>query len=281
MINYDSSINDIPTYPGYHIILLDELARRAGFHWRYSWGVAYPATINDSFRLKPNATTEDLLLWTVNAYDISVTAWDHTLERLKMGISFPSSFSDTSTVLIGIDSKQETTSFDPFSFFKPFNWVVWLSTILTILCTAFIYRWVQYLYDTDQSTNNAGVHIFRASMAALGQVMFEPRRPGERILVFSISFWSLIIVATYTANLAGFLIAERQPVYPALSLAEAERKGVAICTPANWSIATKTEDMYPKGNFIEVDYNSRYDHLLKKDCSLVLDGYDNFRIAER
>ena len=282
MINYDSNIQDFsPAYPGYHIILLDELAHRAGFHWRNSWGVASPATINDSYRLKPNATTDELLTWTVNTYDLSVTAWDITLERLKLGISFPGSFAITSTVLIGIDSKEEMTSFDSLSFLKPFNWVVWLSTILTILCTALVYRWIQQLYDSERDTNNAGVHIFRASMTALGQVMFEPTWQGERILVLSMSFWSLIIVATYTANLAGFLIAERQPVYPASSLAEAERKGIPICIPANMSIVTKTRAKYPKAHLIEVDYNNRYDHLLQGDCSLVADGYDYYKVAER
>jgi hypothetical protein len=196
-------------------------------------------------------------------------------------LSFLGLFADTSTILIAksFDSREETT-FDPFSFFKPFNWVVWACTILTIVFTAMVYRIIQQIYDSTQP-RQAGIHIFRTSMAAIGQVMFEPARSAERVLVLSLSFWSMILVATYTANLAGFLIAEREPIYPATSLAEAQRKGVPICIPSNMSITSKTRAKYPKANYIEVGFNSRYDHLLENDCGLVADGYDFFRIAHR
>ncbi|KAL3773108.1 hypothetical protein ACHAWO_008703, partial [Cyclotella atomus] len=242
-------------YPGFQITLLDELARRAGFEWRYSWGVAFPAHLYDGYRLQPNATADDILLWTVNAYDVSLTMWDATLNRLKLGITFPGKFVDTSTVLVATNAdSREQISFDAFAFLKPFSIWVWVCTIITIVFT---------------------------SMAAIGQVMFEPTRHGERILVISLSFWSLILVSTYTANLAGFLISERQQLYPASSLAEAERKQVPICIAANMSISSKTKAKYPNANYVDVEFNSRYDHLMKNDCSLVVDGYDSFKIAER
>lgn len=189
MILYNEDAKDFEeSYPGFHIIILDELARRAGFEWRSSWGGVFPATMYDSFRLQPNATFDELLLWTVNAYDISWTTWDGTLARLKLGITFPGGFADTSTILVtkSVDSKEETT-FDPFSFLKPFNWIVWICTIVTIIFTALMYRFIQQIYDAQEQTNH-GIHIFRASMAAIGQVMFEPTRHGERILVLSLSF---------------------------------------------------------------------------------------------
>jgi hypothetical protein len=66
-------------------------------------------------------------------------------------------------------------------------------------------------------------------MAATGQLLFEPVSQSERLLVLSISFWSLIIISTYTANLASVMISKQQPIYPATSLAEAERKAVPVC----------------------------------------------------
>lgn len=48
--------------PGIMALLLDELGRRAGFSWRNSFGVTYgPA---------PNTTFSDLLVWSVQNYDI-------------------------------------------------------------------------------------------------------------------------------------------------------------------------------------------------------------------
>ncbi|KAL7515660.1 hypothetical protein ACHAXN_013185 [Cyclotella atomus] len=242
---------------------------------------AFPAHLYDGYRLQPNATADDTLLWTVNAYDVSLTMWDATLNRLKLGVTFPGKFVDTSTVLITTNAdSREQSSFDAFAFLKPFNISVWACTIITIVFSAMMYRFIQQLYDSHERSN-PGIHIFRASMAAIGQVMFEPTRHGERILVISLSFWSLILVSTYTANLAGFLISERQQLYPASSLAEAERKQVTICIAANMSISSKTKAKYPNANYVDVVFNSRYDHLMNNDCSLVVDGYDFFKIAER
>lgn len=92
MINYDEAARDFEPYPGLIITILDELASRAGFEWRNSWGAVFPAHLYDGYRLKPNATVDDALFWSVNAYDISATAWDETLERLRLGITFPGVF---------------------------------------------------------------------------------------------------------------------------------------------------------------------------------------------
>jgi hypothetical protein len=305
LINFNEHTGDFDEdYPGLQITLLDELARRAGFEWKNSWGAgkslrylvlycqyidefnldpaaAFPADLYNGYRLQPNATVDDALLWTVNAYDVSITMWDATLNRLKLGVTFPGKFVDTSTVLITTNAdSREQSSFDAFAFLKPFNIWVWLCTIATIFFSAMMYRFIQQLYDSREQSNH-GIHIFRASMAAIGQVMFEPTRHGERLLVISLSFWSLILVSTYTANLAGFLISERQQIYPASSLAEAERKQVPICLAANMSISSKTRAKYPTANYVDVEFNSRYDHLMNNDCSLVVDGYDFFKMAER
>ena len=222
----------------------------------------------------------------MSAFDISATAWDKTLVRMKSGILFPGKWSDSSTILVARHTDSEESKFDPFSFLEPFNMLVWVAIALTILFTALVYRLIQQLYDSDFNSDSehrrlTGVHIFRTSMAAVGHVMFEPTRSGERLLVLSLSFWSLIMVASYTANLAGFLISDRQPVYPATSLSEAQRKGIPICVPKGYSITSKVKAQYQKANLVEVDFNSRYDHLLNDDCSLVADGYDYYQLAAR
>ena len=222
----------------------------------------------------------------MSAFDISATAWDKTLVRMKSGILFPGKCSDSSTILVARHTDSEESKFDPFSFLEPFNMLVWVAIALTILFTALVYRLIQQLYDSDFNSDSehrrlTGVHIFRTSMAAVGHVMFEPTRSGERLLVLSLSFWSLIMVASYTANLAGFLISDRQPVYPATSLSEAQRKGIPICVPKGYSITSKVKAQYQKANLVEVDFNSRYDHLLNDDCSLVADGYDYYQLAAR
>jgi hypothetical protein len=87
----------------------------------------------------------------------------------------------------------------------------------------------------------------------VGHVMFEPIRQGKQILVLSLAFWSLIVMATYTANLVSFLISKRQPICPATSIAEAERLAVLICIPGSYSLTIKIKEKYSKANLVEVE----------------------------
>lgn len=101
-------------------------------------------------------------------------------------------------------------------------------------------------------------------------------------MVFSLCFWSLIVVSTYTANLASVLIAKQQPSYPASSLAEAERKGVPICVTKDFANAGKIKRDYPKTNLVEVDgITMTYEFLQEGKCDLVADGFSTFDRVKR
>lgn len=92
-----------PLDPGLLAVMMDELARRAGFTWRNSFGVVHklpdkpPVENNEESSgnsLAPNATIAaapltftDLLIWSTETYDLSINWWDQTLERLERGAS--------------------------------------------------------------------------------------------------------------------------------------------------------------------------------------------------
>lgn len=146
--------------PGFWIKILDELALRAGFSWRHSYGIVRPLFVdNNSFN--PNATTTDLLVWTVNTYDFSFGEWDGTVDRMKLGVDFPTGFSDTSTILIANKNKAgESSSFYPFAFLRPFDILVWGAIVATIILTGIAYRTIHKLYSVtesqDENTSNRG-----------------------------------------------------------------------------------------------------------------------------
>mmetsp|Transcript_7649 Transcript_7649/g.16099 ORF Transcript_7649/g.16099 Transcript_7649/m.16099 type:complete len:315 (+) Transcript_7649:796-1740(+) len=102
------------------------------------------------------------------------------------------------------------------------------------------------------------------------------------ILVFSLCFWSLIIVSTYTANLASDIISQQQRIYPASSLAEAERLGVTVCAVKGLSISTKIMDKYPKLKLMEADgLHVVYEYLKHGRCDIVAEGASRFDIVKR
>ena len=132
--------------PGCWIVILDELARRAGFSWRNSYGIVRPFLMN--------VTADTVLPWTVNTYnDVSFAEWDRTIERMKLGVDFPMGFSDSSTILIARSSNDGTKStFQVFSFLQPFDWTVRISIVGTVIFTGLVYRWVSKTYSIGQST---------------------------------------------------------------------------------------------------------------------------------
>lgn len=136
--------------PGYWIDLLDTLAERAGFSWRDSWGIVLPGYVEGANKLKPNATSDDLLQWTTAAYDFTFSEWDATIQRVKLGIDFPYGFADGSTILIAKNTHEEETSFDVFSFLQPFDIRVWASIVATIVFSGFMYKLISSAYSTGR-----------------------------------------------------------------------------------------------------------------------------------
>ena len=171
-------------YPGYWIEVLEELAYRAGFSWRDSYGIILPFYHEHGYRPYANTTINDLLLWTVNAYDFSFAEWDRSIDRMKLGIDFPTGFRDSSTILIALTTDDDEANFHIFSFLQPFDWSVWLSIVITIIFTGLVYRLSSHIYKIEQSTTQErdrhetehlpGVTIFYSALAATGHSEFKP-----------------------------------------------------------------------------------------------------------
>jgi hypothetical protein len=122
---------------GYYTVIMDEVARRAGFSWRNSFGVYTPRD-----QLDGNKTWMDILLWAIATYDISVEKWAQTVDRMAMGASFPTGFWDSSVVLAEIvQPHQQKRVVNLWSFLEPFESIVWISIVGAIFLTGMIY-WV-------------------------------------------------------------------------------------------------------------------------------------------
>lgn len=107
--------------PGFTVEILDEVAKRAGFSWRTSFGVADVTKMG-------NRTLDDVLQWTAQTYDISVAQWTRTVKRIESGIVFPEGVYDASIIMVGI---QETDSkLNIWAFLEPFEWGVWVMIVV-------------------------------------------------------------------------------------------------------------------------------------------------------
>ena len=117
--------------PGLFVVILDELARRAGFQWRNSF-VAIPPLDSS---IDGNKTWTDLLLWEAEHFDIAADYWGRSTQRMALGISFPRGWYDGSVILSWSTANKGSSDDDNnlWSFLRPFDWSVWLAVGAAIM----------------------------------------------------------------------------------------------------------------------------------------------------
>ncbi|KAI2504707.1 ionotropic glutamate receptor [Fragilaria crotonensis] len=232
--------------PGLFAVILDEVARRAGFEWRNSFAAASP--LNP--KVDGNKTWTDILLWGVTVFDISQEVWGKSVARLSLGISFPAGWYDSSAVLAEhFQQNQVTETVNIWAFLDPFSWSVWVAICVFVVLTGLIYWFLEYLdVDADDSdgVNSPWSNIFLAATSFTGHYAFEPNSHATRLLGFSVTFWALIVIAAYTANLASFLVAPQTTYFRVSTIAEAIEKNAAVCVQAGAVVESLLKARYPE-----------------------------------
>jgi Ligand-gated ion channel len=217
-------------YPGLLAIIMDEVATRAGFSWRNSFGTYSPLDSTSD----GNKTWTDILLWAVEVFDIAGEKWGRSLTRISSGVSFPTGWYDSSATLVErlADSEQEKKIVNIWSFLKPFTYLVWLAILCYVVITGSVY-WLLEMMDgnTDEDLRHAKplVCIYHFAMVFTGHFGIRPKSNGAQIVAFSWTFWTLIVVSAYTANMASFLVSPTVKVYRIDSVATAIRRSSSVC----------------------------------------------------
>lgn len=135
-----------PTYPGIIAILMDELAMRAGFTWRNSWGLL-PDNPTDF-----NKTWSDLLVWTVETYDMCGDWFAKSAERLERNVARIEGWYDSDVVLIAkmapVDpEKGGGEELNLWNWLLPFTVEVWYLVLATIFFSGGVHMWLEYMSD--------------------------------------------------------------------------------------------------------------------------------------
>ena len=123
--NYNNETG-IQPYGGIVAEIMDELSARAGFTWRDSFGI-YDVPAGGE-----NETWTDLLIWSIDNYDLTVDWWAKSIDRMNLGVAFLKEWYDSSIIMIsktdpaaelGIDN----TTVSLGNWLEPFTWNVSVS----------------------------------------------------------------------------------------------------------------------------------------------------------
>lgn len=268
--------------PGIMALLLDEIGRRAGFTWRQSFAVTYGPS--------PNTTFSDLLVWSVQNFDLSVNWWDETLERLERGVSFVRPWFDGSLILIEKQDEPEVDD-DTITFanwLRPFTPNVWWAIILTVLTSGLTWTWIEHLADDKYRKQRRTVWqgfcdgVYLSAINFPQNYEFQPTTAAGRIFGISISIWALVVTATYTANLASLLVDRKPATRRVESMDDVIALGIPVCTYANTGMDQYIQRRYRSAKRIPLSSElATYDALHEGRCELTVSYYQNWLGFER
>jgi len=261
--------------PGILVNVMDGIATRGDFRWRDSFGVGMIPQAMDY----DDATFSEILDWALEAYDVSVGEWRNSVERKGGGIMFPFGIADASLVMV---QTATSTKFDPLLYLSSFTWWVWLAIVATYVVSAFTYKFINSHGEGEYVDRHTKLRkrdvLFDSFMALNQQNQFTPQSLAGRIFTFSINFFSMVIVASYTANLVMHMVFGRTSQYSAYSFREAELKRVPICVWNSSSAHRHLQKKYPDAILVEATSRRMEYELLKSGkCKILSDTVQSFR----
>ena len=261
--NYDDEEGIDFTTPGLEAELMDQLALRAGFKWRNSFGIMpNPETWNETFT--------ELLWWSVNTYDVSVSWWDMSVDRMERGIAFIEPWFDGSVILIDQEDPPEVNDKIVWlNWTLPFEPEVWLMILLTIFASAAVFQWIEYMHtERDDRTMSQWFrdNLYLSTLNFTQNYEYAPNSSPARIFGVSMALWSLVMTATYTANLASLFVEELKPPIIVETIDQAIALDYSICTYANTNA--------------DVLIKTKYQNVKRVPKTTELEGYQALRDGE-
>ena len=216
-------------FEGFRVDLLDEISAILEFNYTIT---PIPGNVYGSFKNGEwNGMIRELLdrKADLGICDLTITesrqaAVDFTMPFMNLGISI-------------LFKKPADTPPDLFSFMKPFEIEVWLYVLTAFLGVTLLmyilsrispYEWVPgHPCDDDPEELENGFSLGNCMWFTLGCIMQQgsdlaPRALSTRTLASVWAFFTLIIISSYTANLAAFLTVSRMtsPIESAEDLAK-------------------------------------------------------------
>jgi len=262
--------------------MLDELARRGGFFWRDSF-VAYDTNTVNVLVGEGAGKWDRMLNWTISNFDLSVDKWILTTERLENETVFLHSWFDAGLILV---DQGDQASLNWLGFAAPFDGYVWLSIAGTLFLSAVFAMAIESFEGRRDGRSYAwwlGDHLYFSNLAISQHFVFpSPKTGAGRLFLSSFAFWSMLIGATYTANLASLLV-ENALASPIDSIESAMENDLRICIHEGSASQTIMESLIPKSRIYDKFVGTltpeiMYQNLMSGACDILLGTRQEYEI---
>jgi hypothetical protein len=206
---------------GYMFDVLAEVARRGKFNWVFVFVDGYG-----------NVATKELawLQKVLPRVDMVVNKpyTDLATDRAA-GVGYTQSLLDASLVLITVQTSGRSAP-QWFSFLKPFNTTLWACILAVIIFQGVAHYVMNPVWRADGSKVSLFIVIFKSLGTFTGSTSQGPVRPGASIVQMGYSFFLLILLSAYTANLTSFFVVVPNYITPYVNIDDANARGASICS---------------------------------------------------
>ena len=266
--------------PGLMAVLMDEVAERGKFTWRDSY-------IIHSDNVPSGKTWTDLCIWLIDHYDVAVWFWYQLYSREALGISFPKGWYDGSIIII---AKQEDNdfleSFSPFSWSRPFTPGVWLLLLITMIVTGYVTMQLDPKAKEKDETRSEFFmsNVYSSLIVFTGHLDLDPNTRAGELVSFSLSFFAMLMLSAYTANLASFLVAEKASRDQVNTVNDIVRMKKSMCIYEQSGPLEAIKKIYNDSIFVEKGDDKKALLGLKNDeCNYAIVGqstWDNVSLSQ-
>ena len=248
--------------------MLDEVAKRSQFKWRDTVEVVHPPS--------QNQTWTDVLNYTTSKYDLALDYWMRTMDRVSIGIMFPQEWYDTSMIMIQLSGNRSHA----FSWlvFLPFTWAVWMLILLTMIITGLVYYAIDFIMHREHNeTATISDSIYYSFQVLTGTSKYNPTLIPNRILLISLRFLCIVLVAAFRANLTAFLLQESTEVEIEV-IEDAIHRNYRICVSRGTPDVLAIKAKYPTGRYIEKESQLQvYEAVHNGECDIGLGDLSSYQ----
>lgn len=169
-------------------------------------------------------------------------------ERLEMGVAYCDPWFDGSLIMVDkLEPPEDNNKPNYGNWTLPFEPDVWYVTLATIFFSCFVYQILEMLGGEREERSYYEWfcdNLYLSFINFTQNYSYEPTTLAGRIFGISFSFWTMLIGAAYTANLASLLVERPIPINTVESINDGITRGMSMCTHQN-----SFSDIFIKSNY--------------------------------
>jgi hypothetical protein len=204
------------------------------------------------------------------------------------GATYPIGFYDASVILVSPAYGSSTSDAFlnvAFSFLKPFSPELWVLVVVLWLWCGVVYWFVEQTgkcrnkaeFVYENRWQNIMLSVYHTSLEFAGCKWHNPKTFAGRLFSWAWLFARLLLMASYSANLASTFVRNSLVTHAVSSVEEAIAKNYVLCAPMTTFVGEALRARYPNANLKGAEGKEIFAAIQDGSCAAALIDHDQWR----